>query len=280
MTLDAAVASQLVVIGEAADQDIDLVEAALWLARATRPHASPEPYRRHLETLVEETRLYAGTPPTPLPLRLEALRNVLARRFGYGGDDQVFPDVDAANLMHVIDSRRGLPVVLGLLVIHVARALDWPVAGLDFPGHFLVRLEEGPERVVVDPLRGLAELSPADLRSLLKAVQGQEAELTPELFQPMANRAILARIQNNIKVRHLQAGRLEEGLVAIETLMLVTPGNATLWREAGLVHTRLDQVGEAIDALETFLARAASDRSRHHVAVLIERLRQFWPGEA
>jgi regulator of sirC expression with transglutaminase-like and TPR domain len=280
VTLDPAIGEELAAIGRAADEDIDLARAGLALARATRPHAAPEPYLRHLDLLVEETRLYAGASPPVLPLRVEALRNVLARRFGYGGDDQVFTDVDAANLMHVIDSRRGLPVVLGLIVIHVSRMLGWAAAGLDFPGRFLVRLEDGQRRCIVDPLRGLPELVPADLRELLKTVLGREAELTPDLYRPMANRAILARMQNNIKLRHIRAGRLEEALTVIESLMLITPGQTTLWREAGLVHARLKQFGEAIATLEAYLARDGSQAARHHVAVLLERLRRSERGEA
>ncbi len=281
MSLDTEIREQLAAIGRAADEEeIDLAGGALWLARAARPHVNAEPYRRHLETLVSETRLYAGPPPHALPLRLEALRSVLTRRFGYGGDDQVFTEIDAANLMHVIDSRRGLPVVLGVIILHVARSLGWAAAGLDFPGRFLIRIEEGQRRAVLDPLRGLVELTPADLRALLKSVLGPAAELTPELFRPMANRAILARVQNNIKLRHIRAGRLEEALGTIETLMLVTPEQSSLWREAGLVHARLQQFREAIEALEAFLERDASRGSHHHVAVLIERLRRASRGEA
>lgn len=277
MTVPPAARERLRAIASTRDEDLDLFESALALAAVARPHVPEEPYRRHIATLIDETRVYAGGAPAPLALQLEALRTVVVRRFGYGGDEDVFEDIDAANLMHVIDRRRGLPVVLGLIVIHVARAVGWAADGLDFPGRFLVRLESGPNRIVIDPLEALAELQPFAMRMLLKSVAGNQAELTPELFAPMANRAILVRIQNNIKVRLLRARRLEDALPVVETLTLMTPDDPAPWREAGLIHVRLGHVDAAIEALENYLLRAESETGRYRVSLLLKELRERRP---
>ncbi len=273
MIADGSIEKRLRAFGELADGEIDLAEAALTLARAARPHVSEAPYRRHIESLIEEVGVYAGTPPNSLELRVESLRRVIFRRYGYGGDEGVFDDLDSANLMFVIDRRRGLPVVIGLLVIHVARRLGWNADGIDFPGRFLARLEDGPRRMIVDPFEDLAEMSPFALRVLLKTVSGNDAELTPAMFEPMENRAILARIQNNLKVRLLRARRVEDALPVIENMILLDPTNAGLHRESGLIHARLGLIDQAIEKLESYIRLSPSESGRYRVSILIRDLR-------
>ena len=65
---------------------------------------------------------------------------ILAERHRLLGDDQTYDDLENANLISVIDRRRGLPVALSILYIHAARRQGWPVEGSNFPGHFLIRL--------------------------------------------------------------------------------------------------------------------------------------------
>ena len=51
-----------------------------------------------------------------------------------------YDDPQNADLMAVIDRRRGLPVALGILYIHAARAAGLEASGLNTPDHFLLQL--------------------------------------------------------------------------------------------------------------------------------------------
>jgi regulator of sirC expression with transglutaminase-like and TPR domain len=53
--------------------------------------------------------------------------------------------------MRVIDRRKGLPVTLGILYLHAARAQGWSIVGLSFPGHFLLRIDHKGARAIIDP---------------------------------------------------------------------------------------------------------------------------------
>ena len=59
-----------------------------------------------------------------------------------------------ANLIQVIERRQGLPVALGILWLHAARAAGWPAHGVDFPAHFLIALEGAGGQLVVDAFDG------------------------------------------------------------------------------------------------------------------------------
>ena len=86
-----------------------------------------------------------------LVAQADALAAVLAEGYGYAGDTLTYEDLQNANLMRVIDRKKGLPVALGILYIHAGRAQGWDIAGLAFPGHFLVRIEGRGERRILDP---------------------------------------------------------------------------------------------------------------------------------
>ena len=59
-------------------------------------------------------------------------------RYGYDGDRLSYDDPRNADLMAVIDRRRGLPVALGILYIHAARAAGFEARGLEFARPFSV----------------------------------------------------------------------------------------------------------------------------------------------
>ncbi len=275
MRLPKNIRARLTKIGRSPDSDIDLGAAALVLASVDRPGVALEPYRRHLERLAGEVRTYVGgTEPTvPLDLRIEALVQVIAKRYGYGGTETVFDDLDAANFMRVIDGRSGLPIALGILFIQTARSLGWAIDGLDFPGRFLVRLEAGGERRILDPFAGGAVLEPRDMRDMFKQVAGNHVELTPDHYREMGNRDILLRLQENIKSRMLRGDRPDDALEILEAMLLFAPDVAELWREAGLLHAKLDNIKDAVEALEEYLRLSGGESARYNTMVLLQELR-------
>lgn len=255
------------------DGDItDIAGAALDLAQLTYGHANREAYDRHVASLIEDVRAYAA-PNANVAEAHEALIQVISRRYGYGGSEDVFDDLDAANLMRVIDSRNGLPVAIGILYIHVAHAMGWRASGVDFPGRFLVRLEVTSERRVFDPFSDGRVLETRDLRDLLKSFAGMDAELEPIHYREASNREVLVRLMNNIKIRQLRRETFEDALQTIRDTLLVAPGDASLWREAGMIHNKLDQVKDAIMALEEFIRLDSGSETRYSTGVLLQQLR-------
>src|SRR5579864_8089930 len=189
----------------AASPILPIAEAALALASFERPRVALSRYRQHLANLARDVGRHAGA-AGGLAARAAALNEIILLKYGYSGDELTYDDLQNANLMRVVDRRKGLPVALGILYLHAARAQGWDSVGLAFPGHFLIRLTEGAERLILDPFHGGRVCDAATLRELLKAMAGQEVELAPEHYAPVADRDVLLRLQNNLKSRLLQAG--------------------------------------------------------------------------
>lgn len=260
-------------VGRTADPDIDIATTAVRLAAALDPPASFAPYDAHLAALVRAATERAGDART-LEDRIGVLSGVMGDGFGYVGDRETYDDLANADLMRVIDRRRGLPVALGILWLHLARALGWAGEGLNFPGHFLVRIEADGARAIVDPFNGGVVLGAADLRELLKATAGEEAELTSEHYAPVGTRDVLLRLQNNIKLRHMNARRFEEAAAVIDTMLLIAPDAPALLREAGIVNAWLGNLTRAIGSLERFLASAPRDAAAAEADQILRQLRR------
>jgi regulator of sirC expression with transglutaminase-like and TPR domain len=273
---NAEIRAELTRVGTLPDGDIDLAGTALHLAAVNRPRVAIEPYRRHLEKLAGEVGAYAGIPGDSIPdldLRVEALAQVIARRYGYSGEGAGDNDPEDANLMRVIDRRCGISVAIGILYLQAARALGWNVAGINFPVRFLLRLEHDGDRAIIDPNGGGRVVTPVDMRAMMKAAAGSQAEIKPFRYRELDSRGILLHLQNNVKVRLLHEDRLEEALDIVETMLIFAPAMTNLWREAGLLNVRLDNIKEAVVLLEEFLRRSKGDATRYRTTVLLQELR-------
>ncbi|MCH2393577.1 SirB1 family protein [Oceanibaculum sp.] len=253
---------------------LDLAGAALALASFDRPGVGFGWYRQHLGELADALHGTAASRNSDIAGCAGTLSAVMAERFGYRGDDLTYDDMQNANLMRVIERRRGLPVALGILYIHAARSQGWQAEGLNFPGHFLVRLQAAGGRAILDPFNGGRMLEAVDLRQLLTAIAGQDAGLLPDYYEPVTDRDILLRLQNNILLRSVRQGAFERALSVIDRMLLFAPDHVPLWREAALVNARLERMGAAIEALERFVELAPSSEERHEAAALL----QAWRG--
>lgn len=255
------------------DAQVDLAEAALLLASRERPGVSLSRYRDHLGELVAAVSRAHESLPEGVSRKRDALASVIHDDFEYTGDRQSYDDLQNANLMRVIDRRKGLPIALGILHIHCGRALGWDICGLNFPGHFLVRLDDGASRTILDPFNNGVEVTVAELRELLKATHGADAELTPAHYAIASNRDILIRLQNNRKIRLLKSDQVADGLVAVEDMLLFAPGEAALWHEAGVLNTHLENLRAALIAFDHCHDLTPDPGDRARISSLIADIR-------
>jgi len=258
---------------EASGAPLDLATAALALAALDRPRVPTARYLAHLDTLASDVRAAAGAAEDAGALA-RAVATVLFDTHGYRGDTETYDDLQNANLMRVIDRRRGLPIALSILYLHAARAQGWTAHGVNFPAHFLVRLEAGGTAVIVDPFNAGQPLGAAQLRELLKSVAGPDAELSPALYAPADDRDVLLRLQNNIKTRQVRARNAESALATVGHMRLIAPEEPSLWFDTAMLEAELGHFGAAIEALQTTARLDASGMLQPQVAAMMQALRR------
>ncbi|MEQ8398992.1 transglutaminase-like domain-containing protein [Thalassobaculum sp.] len=210
-------------VAAAGDTPLAIAEAALALAVLDRAGAGGGPVDLMpcraalvaIETAVADAEARGIEPQS-------ALAAGIAGRLGYRGDDETYDDLANADLIQVIERRCGLPVALGILYIHAARQQGHLAAGLNVPGHFLIGVEVAGHRYALDPFNGGEPIEPQALRVLLQRV-GPGADSAQAAMTAVSDRAVLLRLQNNIKLRRLQSGDTAGGLAALARMRRMAP---------------------------------------------------------
>ena len=261
-------------LGKLPDVEIDIGGAALQLARIDAPEADWHTAEAYLSDLARDAAALAAGTPTDIPAtRAESLTGLIALRHGYRGDAETYDDLANANLIRVIERKKGLPVALGIIWLHAARAAGWGAHGVDFPGHFLIAIEGKGSQAIVDVFAGGTPLDARDLRQLIKRVEGPEAELRPGLLLPMNARAVLLRLQNNIRLRRLRAQDMNGALTCTEDMLRLAPDTAPLWRDTALMHQRLGHIAAALRCYERFLQLVPQGEAATRVRDAMDDLR-------
>ena len=81
------------------------------------------------------------------------------------------------------------------------------------------------------------------------------------------------RLQNNIKVRLLQAGAAEPAMAVLERMLLIAPGQPLLWFELGGHYAGLGKLRGAMEALERCSGLAVGESLGQRAEMLLRELR-------
>lgn len=261
--------NDLIRLGLVEDQEIVLDEAALALALLDRPAVDLDPYHRTLEEIADSLALAAGETMVAAD-QAEALSAVLAQEFGFLGDEETYDDPDNADLIRVMDRRRGLPVSLSILYVAAARRLGWHAQVLDVPGHVLVLIGMDEAPVIIDPFAGGARVGAERLAALLQAHSPPEEPVTQ--VSAMPNRAVLIRLLQNQASRAEQAGRGRRALTLYERMTAMAPEYAHAWWQRARLELVDGDVTTARSSLGTILEITREPKLRSRVSQMLEML--------
>lgn len=256
-------------LGQFSDHDIPLLEAAVALGALHRPGTDLLTGRDQIHALVESVRSRLPVKPMAADM-VAALSEVLVaeHRFGLGGDSN-----EAHELSDLLRERRAAADTLALLWLVVAEAVGLNAEMLAFPMHGLVRFNDHTGgRMIAECADGRVLDSPG-LRFLHKLDAGPKAELDPAFFRPLSARDVLLRWRQSLKMVHLRHGRMDQALSVVESALLFSPARAGLWREAGLMRLRLEDLPGAVAALEQFVQREDNALARGRGQQLLAEIR-------
>lgn len=228
------------------DDQIALDEAALSLALLDNPETDLDPYRDLLDDIA--TRLVEEGADTNRE-RAVLLAQVIAGEFGFTGDTDRYDDPANADLIRVIDRRRGLPVALAILYVTAARRVGWSAHVLDVPGHVLILVGNEVAPVIIDPFKDGAAIGPGDLAALIAS--GRRGAPTTVQVKAMPNRAILVRLLLNQAKRAEQTGDADRAHALFERIAAFAPSYGGVWWE----RARLELIaGDTVSARASLAA--------------------------
>lgn len=221
--------------------DIPLDQAALLLGAWDYPMRDVDDYRDRLDEIAS-----AAAPAVAHAIngigRARAISDCLFDRYGFSGNTYDYYDPRNSFLMDVLDRRTGIPISLSVLYLEVARRVGVLAQGVNFPGHFLVRVAVEDAWLFIDPYSGGRALSPADLEALLKKTTTPDAVLEPSVIAAATKRQIVARMLVNLAGIYGRTGDLPRSLDVLERLAVLEPANPRIARDLTSLRQRVDNL--------------------------------------
>ena len=248
--------------------DPPLAEAAAAIALLEYPDLDLDDVLAEIEGIVSRVRSAGGG--------RDALDHVLFRELGFHGNQDDYYDPRNSYLNDVLRRRTGIPITLSVLYVVLARKLGLDADGVSFPGHFLVRVQEGAGFRVVDPFDSARPLDETALEEMLTRAVGPTAPpgIDARLLEPAPVRVVLARMLANLKAIHLGRGEAERALEVLEWQVLTVPGDPSLRRDRGILYFQLQCLPAAEADLRAYLDDLPDAPDRLLIENVLERIAQ------
>jgi len=257
-----------------ADGEIDLARACLQIAEDVYPGLDVDGYLGEIERFAKRLRARLA-PDAALEDRVIALNEFLFGDLGFCGNAENYYDPRNSYLNEVLDRRAGIPLTLSVLYLEFGWRIQLPLAGVSFPGHFLVRLPMRGGTLVLDPFAGGVPQSGDELRERLKRVipRVAVADLPLDQFlEPASKRQILARLLRNLKGIYREKDSAERLLQVLNRMIIVAPEAAGERRDRGYVYQRLECWRPALQDLTEYLEREPDAADVHEVRASVMEL--------
>ncbi|MCO7513681.1 tetratricopeptide repeat protein [Pseudomonas guariconensis] len=215
-------------------EPVALLEATLWIAAEHDRTVEPAAGLAQLHEL--QRQVSANLPMLPLgELAQPLLRQLNALGFQ---QDEYHPLRPQAALMDkVLQRRRGQPLPLAILALELARRLSIPLEGVNFPGHFLLRVPGADH--LLDPCGG-RRLYPTDCRELLARQFGPHLPLSAEHLRTASPLQMLQRLSRNLRQLHTSNDNDLAALIDAERVMQLGPVTVNDYLARATLYQHLD----------------------------------------
>jgi regulator of sirC expression with transglutaminase-like and TPR domain len=263
------------------DDALPLDRAALLLAHGIAYHdLDPVPALAQLDRLASDLRdhLPAGRAPRAVA---EALRDFLGGECHFRGPTERhgedYYDPRNSFLNDVLGRRIGLPIALSAIYLEVARRLEFPLAGVGMPFHFLVKYSAGgalADDLFLDPFYGGALLTADQLRERFDRQAQGRTPFAEHYLGAVTKKQLLSRMLLNLKGVYLNHNDLPHALTTVGYQLLIAPWDLESRRDHGLLALRMGDTHQALADLEAYERFAASDPNLPMIRGYIEVLRR------
>jgi regulator of sirC expression with transglutaminase-like and TPR domain len=136
-----------------------------------------------------------------------ACGQILGVEHGFAGDREHYDDPDNSMLDLVLSRRRGLPILLSVVYVEVARRAGIELGGVGLPGHFVVGHFGADPPLLLDPFAGGGRV---------------QADVAQNIVRPWRTHEIAMRILNNLVAAYHRRGDLGAAIHAA-TMRLALP---------------------------------------------------------
>jgi regulator of sirC expression with transglutaminase-like and TPR domain len=273
MTHLEAIREQFAHLVEGPEERIDLVEAAVLIARTAFPDLSPSDCTEPLDCWAERLQQHLGASPSAGAI-LKHLNRILFDEEGFQGNQAHYFDPENSFINCVLERRLGIPITLSLVYSEVGRRAGYPVHGVALPGHFIAGLFHASGLLFVDPFNQGEILTDGECRRMIETRYGAEAALDRAWRTPAGPKTILKRMLRNLKGIYRQLNQEYRAFEMIQWILAVDPDAPAELRERGLLYEAMGNGPSALRDLQRYLALSPTSDDNELIMRKIDQLRQ------
>ena len=115
----------------------DIFEGAYLVAKYQYPELKFESVQKLFEKIKRDAWLELNNNLTALE-KTRILNHILYDMYGFSGNSTNVHAPQNAFINHVLDTKKGNPITLGIIYMALANQLDMPVYGINLPKHFIL----------------------------------------------------------------------------------------------------------------------------------------------
>ncbi|MGM9426012.1 SirB1 family protein [Hydrogenophaga sp. MI9] len=260
------------------DDSLPLLEAAASIAQDEYPGLDVQEVLDEVDVLISRLRRRCPSDADPLQ-RLRVLNQFFFRDLGFGGNVNDYLDPDNSHLNVLLRTRRGIPISLAVLWLELAQGMGLKARGVNFPGHFLVKINLPEGQVVIDPFSGQS-LSREELSERLEPYKRRNGlvddfDVPVGLYlQAAPSRDIIARMLRNLKEIHKTQEDWLRLIAVLDRLLVLLPDAWIEYRDRGLAWAEMGDARLALTDLELYVAHTDDALDRDAIQARIRELRR------
>lgn len=254
------------------DRKVDLLRAALLIARLDNDELDVDAYHEEVGRMANEIRRKLPADADD-QAKLAAVKKYLYVDNGYHGSRRDYDSLSNSYLNEVIDDREGLPITLSVLHIEIGRRLGLTMEGIGLPGHFLAAyVSKSGAQQLIDPFEEGAKLTEAE--ALARAFEITGRKVSDEMLKPVAKRAIVLRMLENLLGRSADGKHDDRMLGYLDAILAIEPENLERRMMRAMVHYRRTDLEAALADVDHLLAHHRDQLDEERVMELRDRLQR------
>ncbi|MBE2894907.1 SirB1 family protein [Spirabiliibacterium falconis] len=210
----------------------------------------------------------------PIKAQLDQLLQIFYRELGFFCDPERYYLSDNLKISTILDTKQGMPVSLGAILLFLANRFALPLFPVNFPTQLILKAQVDDEVAFIDPWNG-DYISLAHLDKLIQGHLGFGATLDPRDVMLAEPGILEARLVQLTKMALMREEKDEQALRLIEWCMQRYPENPYELLDRGVVLANLGCTQLARDDFNNFVKKCPEDPNSQVLRDKISQLEQI-----